>query len=85
VNYKNHHKLAINFYESKKTSLFYKLTDHSYIFYEILSANGHAQLNVKAFTGRSAREVTAAVVKTIHTAQEANVRGYKSSTLFNQN
>jgi hypothetical protein len=42
-------------------------------------------LNVKAFTGRSALELTTAVVETTHTAQEANTRGYESSTLFNEN
>ena len=54
-------------------------------FVKILSADGHTQLNVKTITGRSACEVITAVVETIHTAQEANVRGYKSSTLFNEN
>jgi hypothetical protein len=29
-------------------------------------------------------EVITALVETIHSAQEANARGYKSSTLFNE-
>jgi hypothetical protein len=54
-------------------------------FVKILSADGHTQLKVKAFTGRSALKLTTAVVETTHTAQEANPRGYKSSILSNQN
>jgi hypothetical protein len=45
----------------------------------------HTQLNVETFTGRSALDLTAAVVETIHPEQEANVRGYKPSTLFDEN
>ena len=54
-------------------------------FVKILSADGHTQINVQAFTGRSALELTTAVVETTHTAQETNPRGYEPSTLFNEN
>ena len=52
----------------------YKLTVNFIYFIKILSADGHIHF-VKTFTGRSGCEVITAVVETIHTAQEANVRG----------
>ena len=54
-------------------------------FVKILSADGHTQLNVRTFAGRSALEVITTVVETTYAAQDANTRGYKSSTLFNGN
>jgi hypothetical protein len=69
-----------------KKHLFFRKLQISFIYFaKILSADGHTQLKVKAFTGRSALKLTTAVVETTHTAQEANPRGYKSSILSNKN
>jgi hypothetical protein len=69
-----------------KKHLFCRKLQISFIYFvKILSADGHTQLKVKAFKGRSALELTTAVVATTHTAQEANTRGYESRTLFNEN
>lgn len=70
---------------TKKHLFFRKLQIIFIYFVKILSADGDTLLNVKAFPGRSALELTTAVVATTHTAQEANSREYESSTLFNEN
>ena len=54
-------------------------------FVKILSADGHTQLNVKTFTGRSACEVITAVVETIHTTQELTLEDTSLVPIFNEN
>ena len=72
-------------YMNPKKHLFFRKLQISFIYFvKILSADGHTQLNVKVFSGRSARELTTAVVETTHTAQEANTKGYESNTPFNE-
>ena len=68
-----------------KKHLFFRKLQISFIYFvKILSADGDTLLNVEAFTGRSALELTTTAVETTNTAQEANTRGYESSTLFNE-
>ena len=70
---------------TKKHLFFRKLQISIIYFVKIIDADGHTQINLKALTGRSALELTTAVVETTHTAQETNTRGYEPNTLFNEN